>query len=201
VTNPWEWRTFGYDFGAVEARLRLKATSVRSGTEVYVTGPHGYDNVKVRDGELEIKTLAHTTPDGLQQWLLVHKEAFPIDLARVRDVFARLGVACPELHRARYSVDQWMTEAVDRAPELTACQVSKERHGSTIDGCLVEIAYLAVDGGFVKTVGVEMENAATVAATVRSLGFDPAVNEDYVTALKRFARTGSCKAARWPALA
>jgi exopolyphosphatase/guanosine-5'-triphosphate,3'-diphosphate pyrophosphatase len=191
---------FGSDFGAVEGRLRLKATSVRSSREVYVTGPDAHQRVKVRDGQLDIKTLDQVNADGLQLWRPVSKTPFPIDLSRVREVFARLGVASPDLQRAHYSADQWLAEAVHRVPDLTVCQVSKERHGSTIDGCLAEIAYLAVDGGFVKTIGVEMEDAAAVAATVRSLGFDPVQNEDYVTAFKRLARTGHCKAAPWRAL-
>ena len=192
-TDRWEWRTFGADFGAVEARLRLKATSVRSSRDVYVTGPHGHEDISIRDGQLEIKALAERNADGLQRWRPIATVPFPIDLTRVRDVFSRLGVSSPDLHRTHYTIDQWLSEAVERVAELNVCRVTKERHASTIEDCLVEIAYLAVDAGFVKTIAVQHEDAAAAAATVRSLGFQTDMNEDYLAALKRFARTGYCK--------
>jgi hypothetical protein len=92
----------------------------------------------------------------------------------------------PRVDREGYDFEQLVRELVVPNPCLHAVRVTKERHGFTINGCIVEIAELTLDGSPIRTVGVEMEDPAAVSETVALLGLDGFENVNYVRALKRF---------------
>jgi exopolyphosphatase/guanosine-5'-triphosphate,3'-diphosphate pyrophosphatase len=57
IIPRWEWRSFGRRFGGAESRLAaLTAGGVQESDEIYLLSGAG-DNVKVRDGLMDIKVL------------------------------------------------------------------------------------------------------------------------------------------------
>ena len=76
----YEYRAFAPNFGIVEQRLRATgcAPSIRESTEIYVVSRMDeVHNVKIRDGQLEIKVLVSES-HGLEQWDPKFKLDFPL---------------------------------------------------------------------------------------------------------------------------
>src|SRR3954451_23297750 len=89
VSGPalrWEWRSFGQSFGVAEERIaRFPASPPTETDEIYFLSARG-QNVKVRDGLMDIKVLREVNRDGLEQWAPVMKASFPLvppDVAKV----------------------------------------------------------------------------------------------------------------------
>jgi exopolyphosphatase/guanosine-5'-triphosphate,3'-diphosphate pyrophosphatase len=83
ITPRWEWRTFGSDFGEVEARLRASSSGRRHSAETYVVSGDLGINAKIRDGALDIKVLQEVDRHGLELWLPVVKAPFPLTAVAV----------------------------------------------------------------------------------------------------------------------
>lgn len=184
MASRWEWRTFDCKGRPASVQLRAAATAIRASEEWYIVGDHSRENVKVRQGVLEVKTLQRED-GGLQLWQPVLKVPFPVDPADLRIVAAHLGVTMPPFDRLAYTVEEWLSEVAARTPGLTVARVQKTRYGSTLDECLVEIADLVIDNMPVVTIAVESEDPDRVRRAVRSLGLDACPAEDYVSAIKR----------------
>ncbi len=188
IIARWEWRTFGRTFGEAEARIKaFPPDQVRKSAEVYVLSRPSPDNTKVRDGLLDIKTLRQVNGDGLEQWFPVMKAGFPLAPPVLDEIFRAWKTPLPELRREAYGCDELLRELVAPNPDLKTVAVNKERHGFTINGCIVEIADLTFDGRPTRTVAVEMADPAEVIRTVRELGLAGFENVNYLKALKRFA--------------
>ena len=96
IIPRWEWRTFGDDLGKAAAALaRYRTGSDNESDEIYFLSPGG-ENVKVRDGLMDIKVLREVDPDGLEQWFPVMKAAFPLAAADVTKVYEGLHVEPPQ---------------------------------------------------------------------------------------------------------
>ncbi len=187
IVPRWEWRTFGSDFGDAERRiLDHGSATVRKSAETYVLSAGSSSNTKVRDGLMDIKRLQQVNADSLEQWMPVMKAEFPLTPMVLLDVFRAWNVARPKLTREVYAFDEFMTELVATNTSLAGVDVVKERHGYTIDGCIVEIANLTFDGSPIRTVAVEMADPAKVMEIVRRLDLENYENVNYVKALKQF---------------
>jgi exopolyphosphatase / guanosine-5'-triphosphate,3'-diphosphate pyrophosphatase len=186
IIPRWEWRTFGSgSFGESEDLIRGKCQAqVRKSGEVYVLSSQSTNNTKVRDDLMDIKTLKAVNADRLEQWNPILKAAFPLTPAVLADVFVALSVPLPALARESYTLAQALDELVRPQPALRVVQVAKERHGFTIDGCIVEIAEVAFDGVPFRTVAVEQEDPERVIATVRALRLERFENINYLRAMK-----------------
>lgn len=188
IIARWEWRTFGETFGKAEERIRaFPCDKVRKSSEVYILSRKSMDNTKIRDMLMDIKTLQQINADRLEQWYPVMKAAFPLEHNVLVDVFAAWKVAVPKLERDRYPYEEFLQELVGRHPDLRAVAVEKERHGFSVNGCIVEIADLKFDGTPIRTVAVEMEDPVNVLNTVGELELHGFENVNYLKALKRFA--------------
>jgi exopolyphosphatase/guanosine-5'-triphosphate,3'-diphosphate pyrophosphatase len=187
IVPRWEWRTFGESFGGAEDRIRSHgAGKVRTSSETYIVSVASSTNTKVRDGLLDIKKLQQVDENALEQWYPVMKAGFPLSPIVILDVFRAWNTPMPRVAREGYDFDQLVRELVEPSLSLRAVQVIKERHGYTINGCIVEIADLKFDGVPIRTVGVEMEDPARVTETVAMLSLERFENVNYVRALKRF---------------
>ena len=69
-------------------------------------------------------------------------------------------------------------------PDLVAVDVSKRRHGLTINGS-VEFATTEFNSIPLQTICVEHADPALVMETVRQLGLDSFTNINYIAAMKR----------------
>jgi exopolyphosphatase / guanosine-5'-triphosphate,3'-diphosphate pyrophosphatase len=186
IIPRWEWRTFGESFGESDNRFAaLEPGGVQESDEIYFLSPAGDQNVKVRDRLMDIKTLEQVNPDGLEQWKPVMKGAFPLPDAEVKKVFDALGVAPPPLARDNYTLEQFIEELAKPGDRLRVVNVHKKRTRYKIDGCMSEMTEVVADGGKIRTVAIESEDAARVIATVRKFGLDKFHNINYPRGLKQ----------------
>jgi exopolyphosphatase/guanosine-5'-triphosphate,3'-diphosphate pyrophosphatase len=179
IVPRWEWRWFGRRFGPAESRLAtLTPGAVQESRETYLLSGTG-DNVKVRDALMDIKVLRETRPDGLEQWTPVMKAGFPLPAAEVAKVFAALRLDPPPLRRARFDLEQFITELAVPSGRIRAVNVQKRRTRYTVDGCMAELSEVVADGKPTRTIAVESEDPSAVIAAVRSLGLSGYVNTSY----------------------
>jgi exopolyphosphatase/guanosine-5'-triphosphate,3'-diphosphate pyrophosphatase len=188
VVPRWEWRTFGRSFGPAEERFAaLSPERVEESDELYVLSKTVDENVKVRDGLFDVKQLEQVNADGLEQWVPVLKEPFPLAATTATGVLERLAASGPAPERDAYTLREFVRELVVPSPELLAVQVHKRRHRYTIGGCMTELTDLRTDAGETRTVAVESEDADRVIATVRDLGLASYTNTSFPRGLKALA--------------
>ena len=187
--SRFEFRTWAEDLGEVEARLRRLAEflQVRESDELYiVSAANDETNVKIRHELLDIKVLVERQR-GLERWQPQMKQPFPLAAAALRDeVMPALGVAPPpRLEREAYDLEALLDEVVRPLPALDAVQVSKRRHGFTLDGCTAELAEVAIRDVELQTAAVESTDAEAVLAAMDRLGLSGYDNICYPRAIKR----------------
>ena len=190
IIPRWEWRTFGDNFqGANNPFASYKAGEAKDSDEIYFLSPATSENVKVRDGLMDIKKFQHANADGLEQWKPVLKHGFPLPADDVKTVFEILGIAVPKLARPEYTQQQFIDELMKPAG-VRVVNVHKTRTRYTVEGCMAEVADVTADGGKTTTIAMELEDAAQVIATVRKLGLDRYENVSYPKGLKRLVGMG-----------
>ncbi|HYJ23579.1 MAG TPA: Ppx/GppA family phosphatase, partial [Acidimicrobiia bacterium] len=183
IVPRWEWRTFGSDFGtAEEVFAALEPTAIQESDEVYLRTGSG-PIVKIRDGLMDVKVLQVVSPEGLEQWVPIMKEGFPLSAENVARVFAMLEIATPPLHRDSYTLDQFLTEVLESHPEVSAVPIHKRRVRYTLGGCMAEVTDLLVDGVPMRTIAIESEDPNQVIAAVNSAGMQDLVNHNFVRAM------------------
>lgn len=186
IIPRWEWRTFSESFaGSSNPFASFEAGDAQDSDEVYFLSSANSENVKVRDALIDIKTLQHVNPDGLQQWKPILKHGFPLPAAEIKQVFDVLAAAPPTLTRADYTLQQLVDELIMPVPSLRVVKVHKRRTRYTVDGCMAEVADIAVEDKTIRTIALELEDAAHVIATVRKLGLAGYQNISYPVGLKR----------------
>lgn len=184
VVRPrWEWRSFGRRFGEAAARLgRYPASAVEDSGEVYLIAT-GAENVKIRDGQIDVKVLRQVSADGLEQWMPTLKAPFPLGSADAAKVLQALHRPVPEQLHDDYALDAFLAAFAGPGSGVRIVPVHKRRVRYTIDGCLAELTDLRVQDTPLRTIAVEAEHPATVAGTVASLGLGGYANVSYPRAL------------------
>ncbi len=186
IIPRWEWRTFGGSLAeAAGAILEHEVTRVKESVEQYIVSKKGHDNVKIREGLIDIKTLLNTNADGLEQWTVLLKEGFPVNAEKLAAIYDSFRVERPQKERHELAFDEFMNEWVRDEDDLPVVRVEKKRNGYMIDGCIVEIAQVGFNGRPFETIGIEHEDPALVMATVRKLGLTRYENVNYIRAMKR----------------
>ncbi len=183
IVPRWEWRTFGTDFGPAEDLFAaLEPTAVQESDEVYLRTGSG-PIVKIRDGLMDVKVLQAVSPEGLEQWVPVMKEGFPLSAADVSKVFAMLEIAPPALDRDSYTLDQLLSEVISPHPQVSAVPIHKRRVRYTLDGCMAEVTDLLVDGVPMRTIAIESEDPDDVIAAINAHGLENLLNHNFVRAM------------------
>jgi exopolyphosphatase/guanosine-5'-triphosphate,3'-diphosphate pyrophosphatase len=186
ITPRWEWRTFGNEYGSAERAILAEAASgAAESEELYLLGSERA-NVKLREDLVDVKVLRDVNADGLERWEPVMKAGFPLsaeDVARVFDAFA----LPPRPPSTAASIDELVHELGSSGLEVRSISVRKRRTRATFHGCMAEVADLSVDGRSTRTVAIESEDAAAVAASVRAAGLDDYVNTSYPRGLAAIA--------------
>ena len=182
IVPRWEWRTFGDSFGPAEERFgALTPERVQESDETYVLSTRGDASVKVRDELMDVKHLETVNDDGLEQWIPVLKEGFPLAEAEAETLFAALGAPAPPDGTITY--DQFLA-IVEATPELRWVDVHKRRARYTLGGCMAELSDIAADGHATRTIAIELEDAGLVIAAVRDLGLGDRANTCMAKGLK-----------------
>ena len=189
IVARWEWRTFGESFGAAEEVLaRLEVERTQESDEVYLLSEESDASVKVRDGLMDVKRLEAVDGNGLEQWRPVLKGEFPLGAADVATVLDALGVSGPELSRDAYTLEQLVSELVLPQPALADVAVHKRRVHYKLGDCMTELSEVTAVLQTTRTIAVEAEDPALVAATVKELGLAGRPNVCLARGLKTMLR-------------
>jgi exopolyphosphatase/guanosine-5'-triphosphate,3'-diphosphate pyrophosphatase len=184
ITPRWEWRTFGRRFGLAESRFAaLQPSAVQESDELYILAG-GDDNVKIRDGLMDIKVLREVDANGLERWEPVMKQGFPLAAADVKKVFDALDLDAPVLQRDAYTFEQFLAELVAPSKVLRPVKVHKRRVRYRVGGCTSEVTDVNVEGEATRSIAIESEDGAAVIAAVASVGLDDYFNINYPKGLK-----------------
>ncbi|MBL0154680.1 MAG: hypothetical protein IPP93_14815 [Chitinophagaceae bacterium] len=187
----FEFRSFGQDFEKANwrmARLSVPVPEklwVRTSDEIYILSWNSdINNVKIRDGKMDIKTLVQTT-DGLEQWNPVMKGEFPmhIDLLK-NEVIAALHVQVPDWHKEYCSLDEFLG-LVNLHPQLLSARIHKTRYAYMVNNTISETGIVLINGAKVFTVNSESTVIEDVKRTLRDTGLEGIENINYLQAIKR----------------
>ena len=184
IVPRWEWRTFARGIPRADVTFDAMAPdSVEESDELYLLAPGG-DNVKVRDGLLDVKVLRETDAAGLQRWEPVLKVPFPLDNGAARIVFKGLRRPLPA-NAHGLTLDALMEAAgVGATGGPRAVLVHKRRDRYTVAGCQAERTALEAEGHRTTTIAVESTDATRVMAAVDALGLQHYRNLDVPTGLR-----------------
>lgn len=186
IVPRWEWRAFGDSFGGTDNPFAgYRPSGTQDSDEIYFLSPATSENVKVRDGLLDIKKFQLANADALEQWKPVLKHGFPLRVAEIKSMFEVLGVPAPALARTEYALQQLIDEVITRVPGMRVVKVHKARTRYSVEGCMAEMAQVTADGKSTRTIALELEDAAKVIAAVRKLGLESYGNVSYPKGLKR----------------
>ena len=189
VIPRYEFRIFGNDLSKYESKIRKfsqKEMTRQMGSVYLLTPWKRKNNIKIREGVMDIKVLEQEHL-GLEQWNPFLVGEFPLEADVIKTVvFPALGVESPVFERKKYSFHQFITEVVTIDPDLAVASVWKTRHAYTVDGCIVEIAEIKINGASLKTICIEAENPDKVLKAKKMIGIGNDVeNVNYPLALKR----------------
>ncbi|MBU2553290.1 MAG: hypothetical protein KKF98_02450 [Bacteroidetes bacterium] len=201
-SNPrFEFRIFGINLEKLTATLdkltpRLQTRKMNS---IYLlTAGNTKNNIKIRDGIMDIKVLEQET-DGLEQWNPFLVGEFPLKGDVIKTVvFPALGIVCPVMDRDQYTLDQFLKEIISIDPDLSVAFVKKVRHGYMLNNCITEIAEVLVNGALINTLCIESEDPKQVLAAKKMLGIgNDTENVNYPLALKRIMGLASLPKKYW----
>jgi hypothetical protein len=184
----FEFRTFAQTFGLVAGKIRRYSVchDIGESAEQYLVSADVEDqNVKVRDGRLEIKRLVEQR-DRLERWEPVAGEAFPVAREFLRaTLFPALHLREAKLGRAQYSRNDLLDAVVWPHQDVWQACVCKRRFRFAIDNCATEIDELLINGAAICSVAVESEDAGVVLAVIDKLGLAEYENINYPRAIRR----------------
>lgn len=182
IVPRWEWRCFASSLAGIVEKIELPANlSARESDETYVLRPGGQTpyNIKIRGGQLDVKRLRQTSPEGLEQWEPIFKSGFP--LAR-KDVVALLGPATPA--RDTFSLDELLAFVASQ-PALRAVAIHKSRRGFSYGGCIAELARITGQGIALESFSLEHEDSGLILGALSALHLDGHTNTSYPVGLAR----------------
>jgi exopolyphosphatase/guanosine-5'-triphosphate,3'-diphosphate pyrophosphatase len=178
IITRWEWRVFSSRLRAAEAWLAAhRSTGVQESDEIYFLS-EGRGIVKFRNGLMDIKVLREANA-GLQRWEPVLKAGFPLTAADVARIFVSIRLTPPSVSRPDWSLEYFIQDFAGPGGPMRAVSVHKRRVRYSIAGCLLELSDIVADGRPARTLAIESEDPAAVAALVRAMGFGGWINADY----------------------
>jgi hypothetical protein len=183
----YEYRAFAANFGIVEQRLRAAGGTpqIRESAEVYFVGrDDDTHNVKIRNGELDIKVLVHRA-SGLEQWDPKHQLHFPLADRTLAEVLAPSLAFAGRLPAGAGESPGRLTAALHAREDVVVVDLFKRRFGFLVEDCIAELADVTCNGAAVRTACVESTDLEQVLHVVAGLGLDAFPNVSYLTALRR----------------
>ncbi len=200
IIPRYEFRAFAQTFGNIIDKIRSRARPelIRESSDTYlVSRENDTNNVKLRYDQLDIKELINVQ-DGLEQWYPALKVNFPVESVQIRnDIFSSLKVKAPAFERENYSEEQFLTEVIWPHREVYQAQVFKQRFHFVIDGCMVEINELLVNGAAIGSIAVEAEQVDLVLNVRDMVGLGTYENVNYLKMIKRILGLAPWPEASW----
>lgn len=192
ISKPrFEFRTFGQDFAEPSKLMADLSIPVpenvrhRKSDEIYIVSQYNnVNNIKIRDGKIDIKNYIQTLK-GLEQWNSLMKEEFPISVAMLKnDVFPAFQVEMSKLEKDEYSISEFL-EMVQENPDVRAVRVHKERFGYMVNNTICEVANVLINDVKVVTISSESTEIENVLKTLDDLKLKHFENINYLNVIKR----------------
>lgn len=182
----WEWRTFGADLSAIEAKIGLAIqVAPRRSEEIYLLSPATPHSAKIRDSALEVKRLLQVGENGLELWTPAFKAEFPLPAEALTEAFAALGLAPPAVRPRDYDLDAFLTEVVALCEALRAVAVKKARRQFVFFDCAAEFVRLRIGALAQESFALEDEKPSRVVAALRALGLESFPNIGFSKGVER----------------
>jgi hypothetical protein len=187
-TDRYEFRIFAPDLAVIETRIRARATlsRYRESLETYLLIPGRSDlNLKIRDGVLDLKRLLQRER-GLEQWHPEFRQEFPVSVNRLSErLEGHLNLAEPPSELGDWDAARFVHWVADPYIGVGVASLFKQRVGFELDGCLVEIDRLLVNGARLMSAAMESPDSEAVLALQNNLALQAWENVGYVLSLER----------------
>ena len=192
ITKPrFEFRTFGQDFSESSGLMAELSIPVpdkvrsRKFNEIYIVSrKNNINNIKIRDGKVDIKTYVRTV-QGLEQWNPLIKVEFPISSTKLKtDIFPSFQVEISRLIKNEYTISEFL-KIIDANPDLQAVRVYKERFGYIVNDTICEVANVQINGSKVVSINSESTEIKNILKTLEDLKLNHFENINYLQAIKR----------------
>lgn len=186
----FEFRTFGSDFEEVAQLMSHLSAPVpqkfqkRTSKEIYIVSrSNDINNIKIRDGKIDIKNLIQVF-DDLEQWAPILKEDFPMKVETLEtEIFPLLQVETPKLEKDNLELDAFLS-IIKNLPGLQAVNVEKERYGYMVNNTICEFAHVWINGKLIYSVSSESTVREDVRKTIKDLEIENLENINYLKAVK-----------------
>jgi len=186
IIPRWEWRCFAPSLTTIAQAVAVPSDAAsRESDEIYVIDPRGTENVKVRDGILDIKQLRQIDANGLELWEPVFKASFPLSRSDLAAASAAWPLPLQTLPRETYTIEQFIEGAISLRTDLRVVRVHKSRRTFTFAGCIAELVRLAVESRTLESFSLEHEDPTRILAALLTLGLDGHANTNYSLGLSR----------------
>lgn len=144
--EAWEWRVFVEHESHLPAFDKSGAPEERSEYDVYLLAPGSIHNVKLRDGDLEVKRLVREGSSGMQLWQNKETIPFPLSDTQVSLVVGLLGIQ--DLPQGVSKPEELIKLLRQHCRDLRTVAVWKQRYRWVLpDGCRVEKSHLTYPSG------------------------------------------------------
>jgi len=187
IKARFEFRTFDSKIGLPVKLMRQysKVESIRESHELYIVSDNSdKHNTKIRNGLLDIKEHINST-QGLEQWMPLSKEAFPLSPDYLRNtLFPAFNLRYKSGQKANLELKGLINLIYNDYPDLCIAKVFKRRFGFTIDSCIVEYAEILINGAAIESVCIESTMIEEILKLKTMLCLDEYKNINYLKAIK-----------------
>jgi hypothetical protein len=186
IVPRWEWRCFAPSLATIMQAVAIpRDAAKRESDEIYLLDPRGTENVKIRDGVLDIKRLRQIDADGLELWEPVFKTPFPLARGDLAAASAVWPLPLETLPRETYTIEQFIEDVILLRAGLHVVRVHKSRRAFMFAGCIAELVRLAVESRTLESFSLEHEDPTRILAALLTLGLDGHANTNYSLGLSR----------------
>jgi len=192
ISKPrFEFRTFGKDLSEsskLMAELSIpipESVRLRRSEEIYIVSrANNYNNIKIRDGRLDIKTFVKKL-NGLEQWNPKMKVEFPISKKVINnDIFPALNVKIQRLIKNEYQLPEFLN-LIGKNEYLHEVKVNKERFGYMVNNTICEIANVRINDVKLVSINSESTEIEDIIKTLYDVKLNNIENINYLEAIKR----------------
>jgi hypothetical protein len=185
VIPRWEWRCFAPSLATIVQAVAIPSDAAsRESDEIYLLDPRGTENVKIRDGVLDIKRLRQIDANGLELWEPVFKAPFPLSQGDLAAASAVWPLPLETLPRETYTIEHFIEDVVILRADLHVVRVHKSRRAFMFAGCSAELVRLAAESRTLESFSLEHEDPTRILAALLTLGLDGHANTNYSLGLK-----------------
>ncbi len=200
IIPRFEFRAFARQFGHVVDAIRRRSAcaGIKESWDIYLVAPSNEtNNVKIRDNQLDIKSLMKVE-HGLEQWRPLMKLDFPAPAHVVQEeIFPALQVNTPFLADGDLAMDSFLRDVIWPHKEVFVAHVFKRRFFFAIHECRTEITELIVNGAAIQTIAIEDEDAQKVLIAQERIGLAGFENVNYLLALQRIMGLSPLPEPQW----